>query len=260
MARRSICAIALVAVTVACMPRAQAGQNPGTAVITGSVSYRERMALPPDAVVDVWVTDVSPGITAAAVLAEGSFPVKGRQVPVPFELPYDPGRVAADHDYGLRAVIRTPSQTLFESGDAVRVITKGSPTRVDLVLRRQSSAADGPRPAPSPLLGSSWQLEDLAGAGVIDNSRATLEFPEAGRVAGNGSCNRFFGTATIEGQSLTLGALGSTMMACPEAVGNQERQYLEALQAAERFEIKEPVLLVYTKGREQPLRFVRTKP
>jgi heat shock protein HslJ len=57
----------------------------------------------------------------------------------------------------------------------------------------------------------------------------TLEF-EDGRVAGNGGCNNFFGTYTVDGNQLTISALGSTMMAClPEEVMQQEAQVLALL-------------------------------
>jgi heat shock protein HslJ len=52
------------------------------------------------------------------------------------------------------------------------------------------------------LVGSEWLLEDLAGSAVLDSVRATLSFPEADKVAGNGSCNRFFGPAEIAGRAL----------------------------------------------------------
>jgi heat shock protein HslJ len=110
------------------------------------------------------------------------------------------------------------------------------------------------------LAGSEWLLQDLGGLGVIDNIQATLAFPEAGKVAGNGSCNRFFGSAEVSGDALKLGPLGSTRMMCPEAVMNQETKYLSALQAAERFEGKDAYLLIYSKGLEKPLRFTRITP
>jgi heat shock protein HslJ len=111
--------------------------------------------------------------------------------------------------------------------------------------------------APFSLSGSEWLLEDLGGHGVIDNVQATLTFPEAGKVGGNGSCNRFFGPSQINGDHVKVGPLGSTRMACPEAVMKQETKYLAALQAAEHFEWKDPYLLVYCKGWEKPLRFTR---
>jgi heat shock protein HslJ len=107
------------------------------------------------------------------------------------------------------------------------------------------------------LTGSEWLLEDLGGSGVMDNVQATLSFPEAGKVAGNGSCNRFFGPAEIAGSVVKLGPLGATRKACPEPVMKQEAKYLNALQAAERFEWKDPFLLLHCKSFEKPLRFTR---
>ncbi len=111
--------------------------------------------------------------------------------------------------------------------------------------------------APVSLVGSEWLLEDLGDQGVIDTIQATLTFPEAGRVAGNGSCNRFFGPAEMSGDTIKLGPLASSRMACPEAVMNQEKKYLDALQAAERLEQKDADLLLYCKGFEKPLHFTR---
>ena len=107
------------------------------------------------------------------------------------------------------------------------------------------------------LVGSEWLLDDLAGGGILSNVRATLSFPEAGKVAGNGSCNRFFGPTQVAGNEIKLGPLGSTRMACPEPIMNQETKYLGALQAAERYEWKDPYLLFYCKDLEKPLRFSR---
>jgi heat shock protein HslJ len=125
-------------------------------------------------------------------------------------------------------------------------------------MKESPAAATPSSPAaPFSLSGSEWLLEDLAGSGVIDNVQATLTFPEACKVAGSGSCNRFFGPVEIHGDTLKLGSLASSRMACPEAAMNQETKYLQALQSAERFEWKDPYLLVYCKGCEKPLRFTR---
>jgi len=107
------------------------------------------------------------------------------------------------------------------------------------------------------LAGSEWRLEDLSGSRVLDDVQATLAFPEPGKVGGNGSCNRFFGAAEINGPAIKLGPLASTRMACAEEVMNQETKYLATLQSAEHFEWKNPYLVVYCKGFEKPLRFKR---
>ena len=111
--------------------------------------------------------------------------------------------------------------------------------------------------ATSGLSRTEWRLEELGGNKLLDNSEATLYFPESGKIAGNGSCNRFFGTVEVNGKALKLGPLASSRMACPEAIMNQERKYLEALQSAERFDLQGSHLKIYCAGIEKPLRFTR---
>ena len=69
--------------------------------------------------------------------------------------------------------------------------------RTVLIISSIKEAQAAVRVPAKSLVGSEWLLEDLVGLGVIDNIQATLTFPEARKVAGNGSCNRFFGPAEI---------------------------------------------------------------
>ena len=82
------------------------------------------------------------------------------------------------------------------------------------VLMLATACAMPGAPATAPLVGSEWRLEDLGGAAVLDRVEATLGFPEAGRVAGNGSCNRFFGSYTLMSDRIAIGQMGATRMAC----------------------------------------------
>ncbi len=119
------------------------------------------------------------------------------------------------------------------------------------------SSGDKTVAAKDDLTGTAWRLEDVAGAGIVDGSEATLEFLAEGKVAGRGSCNRFFGTAKASGESIGFTGLGSTKMACAEALMDQEAKYLAALEGAKRFTRSGPTLLIYAEGLEQPLRFVQ---
>ena len=88
--------------------------------------------------------------------------------------------------------------------------------------------------------------------------KATLAFPEAGRVAGNGSCNRFTGSVVISGDTLKMGPPASTRMACVDNdVSKQEDAYFKALNAATRYAYQDPYLLIYAEGFDKPLRFTR---
>ncbi|HTE13617.1 MAG TPA: META domain-containing protein, partial [Burkholderiales bacterium] len=167
---------------------------------------------------------------------------------------YDRGKVLPDRSYMVKAAIRSQGRMLFATDEGQRVITKGNPHEAALWLR---SATQTPAGDASRLWGTAWRLEDLAGTGVLDRIEAPLEFVAPGKVAGHGSCNRFFGSVEITGASLAFGALGSTRMACAEAIGNQEVNYLQALARAERYVVQGATLFVYAKGTEKPLRFVR---
>ncbi len=244
--------IVAAAVTLACTGNSQV--TPQTASVTGTVAYRERLALPPDAVVQVQLTDVSRQEVAAPVVAETTITTAGRQVPLPFELRYDPARIEANRSYAVRATIRSEERLLFTTATAIPVLTRGNPGRVALTLV-QAAAAAPTGPAPGSLAGTSWVLEAIGGTSVLGAAGATLEFPEAGRVAGRGSCNSFFGSVEISGQAIAFDSLGSTLMGCDEAVMNQEGRYLKALQDAARFTIDGRFLFLHTKTMEKALRF-----
>lgn len=250
----SLPTVAMLAVIVGCArnPESSAGGR-----VTGTVAYRDRMALPPDAVVEVQLSDVSRQDAAAPVLAETTITPAGRQVPLPFDLRYDPSAIEPSHSYAVRATIRSAGRPLYTTATHAPVITRGNPTQVSLMLVRASGVTGARAPE---LWGTSWRLTDLGGTAPLPGAEATLEFPERGKLAGKSSCNRFFGTVEITGDSVLLRPMGSTQMACPEPLMVQERQYLNAVAAAQRYTLDGDVLTLYPAGTGQPLRFTRVAP
>lgn len=87
------------------------------------------------------------------------------------------------------------------------------------------------------LTGQEWFIEDVAGAGVIDNSAASLQFLADGSLAGNATCNRLIANYTQDASTLSITLAGSTMMACPPALADQEQKLLALLPTVEGFEI-----------------------
>ena len=134
------CGILLLSVSLAF---AQAGN----AQVTGSVTYRERIALPPDAIIDVQLADVSVADVAAQTVAESLINAEGRQVPVPFTLTYDPAQIVPAHHYSVRATIRAGNgMMMFSSTQAYPVLTHGAPSKVNLVLHMVGHSG---KPGPS---------------------------------------------------------------------------------------------------------------
>ena len=81
---------------------------PADPALTGTVFYRERIALPPDSTAEVVLEDISIVDRPAIEIARATVAPAG-QVPIRFELPYPADRIVADHRYGLRAAILWPS-------------------------------------------------------------------------------------------------------------------------------------------------------
>jgi putative lipoprotein len=122
-------ALQLVALSlVAC------GHVAADARVTGSVTYRQRIALSPAAIVQVQLVDVSRADAAAVVLAEQTIRPE-HQVPIPFELVYDRSRIDPAHRYGVQARITDGDRLAFMNDGALPVITHGAPTTVEVVVR-----------------------------------------------------------------------------------------------------------------------------
>lgn len=101
------------------------------------------------------------------------------------------------------------------------------------------------------LTGADWTIEDIAGRGVVDGSPATLQFLAGGQLAGNVSCNRLIGTYDVAGgNAITLSPSGTTMMACPPALMEQEQRLLALLPLITRYEVdaKTGALLLSAPG------------
>ena len=92
----------------------------------------------------------------------------------------------------------------------------------------------------SNLEGVTWRLVTYRdGKGntmaVLPGSEITALF-QAGKLNGNAGCNSYFADYTVEGDRLTIGEVGSTMMYCNDFM-DQESDYLAAIRQVATFKI-----------------------
>jgi heat shock protein HslJ len=85
---------------------------------------------------------------------------------------------------------------------------------------------------------------------VLADTEITIAFSTAdGQISGSAGCNSYFAGFTEEaGGALSIGPVGSTMMACPEAIMNQETEYLSALEKVRQFQFFNGKLLIIYDG------------
>lgn len=117
-------------------PPASAPAAPAAAAglrVSGTLSYLQRIALPPDCDVVVQLRDVSRMDTKADILAEQRFTTRS-QVPLPFELSVDPAKIDSRARYAVAARIEQGGKLLFINDKIYPVLTQGKGNRVDLIL------------------------------------------------------------------------------------------------------------------------------
>lgn len=89
------------------------------------------------------------------------------------------------------------------------------------------------------LEGTNWVLSGIAQGDAVVNTWVdadiTIQF-EDGEVSGHAGCNSYGGGYQVDGSSLTLTGLASTLMACAEEERNQrESEFLTALNTVTQF-------------------------
>lgn len=103
------------------------------ALLEGVALYRERIALPRDAVLTVTIQDVSLADAPASTIARASIPTRGRQVPLPYTVEYDPSRIVAGRRYTVNARIEDGAGNLLWITDTA-IFLPDQGERVDLPL------------------------------------------------------------------------------------------------------------------------------
>jgi len=112
-------------------------------------------------------------------------------------------------------------------------------------------------PSPTPLYSTKWSLKKIHDDGneKIVNTKAFIRFDkEKGSAGGNGSCNSFGSSPTINGNEVSFKNVFSTKMYC-EQVQQIENKFLGSLEKVTSYEIKDKSLFLY-KDKELLLEFV----
>lgn len=106
----------------------------GAPTVSGTVSYHERLALTPGATLIVELRDASYADSPAQLVASQTITGPG-QVPIKFDVPYDPGDIDSDGRYSITARIKESDGRLaFINDTAYDVLTQGNPNRVEMLL------------------------------------------------------------------------------------------------------------------------------
>lgn len=108
--------------------------SPGTAAVTGTVVWRERIMLPPNTKTIVRLQDISLADAPAKVLAEDV--IDGtRAPPAAFKLAYDPAQILPNHRYSVSARVEVDGQLRFINDTHIAVISDGPTKDVEVLVK-----------------------------------------------------------------------------------------------------------------------------
>jgi len=106
-----------------------------SAKIQGTVTYLERFALSPSAQVEIVLADVSLADAPYTLINKTIIQPSG-QVPLYFELSYDPEKIIPNHTYAVMTRITDGGSLLFINDQSYQVITRGRPSSVEMILKK----------------------------------------------------------------------------------------------------------------------------
>ena len=227
--------------------------------VSGTVTYRERLALPPDAVLHVSLVDLDDG--SAVLGASASIPARG-QVPIAFVLSVHSDTDPFDGQYGLVAEISSGGAILFRNPVATPV---APPSTAILVNHLTAPPQPDPQPQPQPpappsdLLDVMWTVTSIGGRPVTGKKPLTLSIAADLRSGGFGGCNSFFTEARVDRNALAFGPAAATRMACLPEIMEQEAAYFVALAAVTAYEQDERGLRLFDGAGIPLIGLVRAK-
>lgn len=207
-------------------------------------------------------SDLEPGAVELPFTARGNEPfwraivepgqlVLERMGESPVELRYETvqssatGRTFRADGDGIRITLVTAPQLCRDSMTGMP-----HPNQVRLEVNGEQFRGCGGKPERL-LQGKEWVVEGIDSAGVVDDSRPTINFLPEDRVAGHASCNEFSGGWNLTGEGVGFTRLVSTKKACAPALMDQEARFLSLLSDITRFDIGKQgeLLLTSSDGR-----------
>ena len=227
------------------------------AVVTGVALSRERVVLPPEAVFEATLLDVSDPDAPPVVLGRQRREPAGNP-PYALRIPYPTVRFLPRGRYEVRAAVTLEGRLLLATSLRHPVPQEAAYRHVDVQLQRllpQAATVE----AGVPLALTYWRLTEIEGEAVPRPAEGAPQphlvlQPDEARASGSGGCNRFLASYALEGGRLRFGRVVSNITLCLPASAVEER-FFAALPAVESFRQQGTQLLLRDAEGKPLLRF-----
>ena len=153
-------------------------------------------------------------------------------------------------------VVADETTTLVLDFEADKMVTVSGADKVivkpviNLKVRQEKSGSQQGGSDAGKLEDKRWMLEWYGDPGnlqaLLPNTEITATFKSAeGQVTGSAGCNTYFGSYELRGNNLSIPeSIAATEKYCGDEINEQERDYLNTLQAAKSYEIENGELTI----------------
>ncbi|MEW6996688.1 YbaY family lipoprotein [Colwelliaceae bacterium BS250] len=238
-----------------------------TQILEGKVYYRERILLPPGAVLEVTLEDVSKMDVASVLISSVKQPLKGAP-PYTFNLDYNAELIKPNMRYGLRAKVTLSNKLLMTSTehlDPFRSSQDNINIKLSSVAHNQSQnstqetlAVVSVNPLAT-LSNTYWKLLKLNGEAVNMSDQqkreAFIQFTDGQNIIkGFASCNNFQGSFVDNGNDLSFGKIAVMQMSCLKGM-DVESKFLQVLELTTYYSIHQHELTLLDNNKKPIARF-----
>jgi len=219
--------------------------------LSGQVTYRERIALPDTATLEIQLIDQT--LPSLPPRLDVKAPIGPGQVPLSFNLGFEDSLILPSHAYALVATIAVPEGVMFRNAEPY-VLNPLAPAQPVLVVTDrfvtntdQATASSEPESAATApaILDATWSATSIAGAPTLPRNHPTLSIGSDMRAGGSTGCNSWFAQAELHGDAFHLGQIGATLIGCAEPVTKQETAFTQALAQSARWQVSGDTLTLF---------------
>jgi putative lipoprotein len=196
-----------------------------------NVIYLDRSMLPPGAVLEVTLEDISKADAPSELIVSQSMEPASAP-PFAMVLDYDVTKIVDKHRYSLRATIKVQDQLVMTSTTSIDPFAEGAAVPIEIKLDHVAQNKTTDVTQNTAFTDTYWKLVQLGGQDAklgAAEKEVFIQFASEGNAAhGFSGCNSFKGGFEIDQGKLTMGPIASTRKMCAEGM-DQEQAFLSAM-------------------------------
>ncbi len=198
-----------------------------------NVIYLDRRMLPPNAVLEVTLEDISKADAIADVISAHSLTDIGTP-PYAVNIEYDASKITDRRRYSLRATIKVADKLVFTSTTSIDPFAEDQSNPIEIKLDRvaRTMSAGSDNKANAEFTNTYWKLMSLGASPVMlgaGDKELFIQFvADKTIIKGFSGCNNFTGSFEVNQGKLTMGPVAGTRKMCMEGM-EQEQAFLKSI-------------------------------